>query len=485
MAEQFLHGVEVIENLDGPRPIQTVKSSVIGLVGTSPDAKGAQAANVTIRQADCEFRVTAKKAGAAGNNISICFRFDEKESVTIKGSDITVFLKLEKGNLDASTLKKAIDNHTQASKLIAVDVIKDGPLLPDIKPKYLSLGKDDPFPLNTPVLVSSPSCLANLGLKGTLYSSLTGIFDQTGAMVVVVRVEEGLNEKTTASNIIGGIDADTGKYTGLYALKSAESITGAKPRILIAPDYSGEMAVASKFIGVAESLHAVAVIDGPNLTDADAIRFRSEFGSDRLFIIEPSVEIFEEGTTRRVPASPYVAGLIAKIDNERGFWHSPSNNEINGITGLSRTIDFSLGNTNCSANFLNENDVATIIRKDGFRLWGNRTTSSDKRFAFLCVRRTADMINDSLQRAIMWANDKPISENFIDSIVESVNAYLRHLRSIGAIVNGEAFANPELNSPSEIEQGKITIDFDFTPMYPAEHITFRSTITNKYLKELV
>ena len=36
MPDQFLHGVEVIEINDGSRPIKTVKSSVIGLVGTAP-----------------------------------------------------------------------------------------------------------------------------------------------------------------------------------------------------------------------------------------------------------------------------------------------------------------------------------------------------------------------------------------------------------------------------------------------------------------
>ena len=38
MAEQFLHGIEVIEITDGVRPIRTVKSSIIGLVGTAPEA---------------------------------------------------------------------------------------------------------------------------------------------------------------------------------------------------------------------------------------------------------------------------------------------------------------------------------------------------------------------------------------------------------------------------------------------------------------
>ncbi|RUX09543.1 phage tail protein, partial [Mesorhizobium sp. M2A.F.Ca.ET.037.01.1.1] len=35
---QFLHGVELIEIDDGPRPIRTVRSSVIFVVGTAPDA---------------------------------------------------------------------------------------------------------------------------------------------------------------------------------------------------------------------------------------------------------------------------------------------------------------------------------------------------------------------------------------------------------------------------------------------------------------
>ena len=38
MADHFLHGVEVVEIDNGPRPIRTVRSSVIGLVGTAPDA---------------------------------------------------------------------------------------------------------------------------------------------------------------------------------------------------------------------------------------------------------------------------------------------------------------------------------------------------------------------------------------------------------------------------------------------------------------
>ncbi|EJS1626716.1 phage tail protein, partial [Vibrio cholerae] len=45
---QFLHGAEVIEIDDGSRPIQTVKSAVIGLVGTAPLSAAATSAALTI-----------------------------------------------------------------------------------------------------------------------------------------------------------------------------------------------------------------------------------------------------------------------------------------------------------------------------------------------------------------------------------------------------------------------------------------------------
>lgn len=37
MPAAFLHGIETVEIDDGIRPIETVKSSIIGLIGTAPD----------------------------------------------------------------------------------------------------------------------------------------------------------------------------------------------------------------------------------------------------------------------------------------------------------------------------------------------------------------------------------------------------------------------------------------------------------------
>ncbi|MBA4749078.1 MAG: phage tail sheath subtilisin-like domain-containing protein [Alphaproteobacteria bacterium] len=389
MAEQFLHGVEVSEITSGPRTIRTTKSSIIGLIGTAPDA------------------------------------------------DNTV------------------------------------------------------FPLNKPVLiVGSRREAAKLGTTGTLPMAINGIFDQIGAMVIVVRVEAGEDEAETIANIIGGVDSQTGDYKGVQAFLSAESIVHAAPRILIAPGFTHQRPnnqanpVISSMLVIADRLRAVIIADGPNTNDQEAITWRNDFGNARVYVVDPWVKIFID-SEQVVPPSPYIAGLIARSDNENGFWWSPSNQEIYGILGTARPVDFTLGDANCRANFLNENEVTTIIRQEGYRLWGNRSCSSDPKWAFLSVRRTADLINDSLLRAHMWAVDRNITRTYLDDVVESVNAYLAHLKALGAILGGECYPDPELNTPANIAQGKVYFDFDFTPPYPAERIVFRSHLINDYIKELI
>ncbi|WP_253303733.1 phage tail sheath subtilisin-like domain-containing protein [Wolbachia endosymbiont of Phyllotreta cruciferae] len=391
MAEEFLHGVNVIEVTSGARAVRTAKSSVIGVIGTAPEA-------------------------------------DEQK-----------------------------------------------------------------FPLNKPVLIAgSLKQAAKLGRSGTLFSAVNGVFSQIGATVVVIRVEESensnpkLKEEETLKNIIGGVNEETGEYQGIEAFLSSESIVHVAPRILIAPQFTHQLPesenpknpVVAALIGVAEKLRSIIVADGPNTNDEEAIKWRKSVGSSRVYVVDPWVKVLIEGKEEILPSSPFVAGLIAKIDSEQGFWHSPSNKEINGIVGTSRPIDFTLGNINCRANHLNENEVTTIIHQSGYRLWGNRTCSDDSKWAFLSVRRTADLINDSLLRAHLWAVDRNITKTYIDDVIEGVNSYLANLKAQGAIISGKCYATPELNTPINIASGKVYFDFEFTPSYPAEQITFRSHLVS-------
>lgn len=402
MPEQFLHGVDLVEIDSGPRPIQTVRSSVIGLVGTAND-------------------------------------------------------------LDALTRPAnfATDEAWNAAKA--------------------------KFPVDTPVLIAgSLKEAAALGITGTLPKAIDGIFDQIGALVVVVRVASDASSVVEQTNVIGGVTGG-GQYTGLRALLGAQSALGVEPRIIIAPGFSHVAAVATEMISMADRLRGVAVIDGPNTTDAAAQAYAGQFGSARAYLVDPWVKVFDTATGNEVvePASARVAGVAALSDNERGFWWSPSNREIRGIVGLARPVDFKLGDVNSRANLLNENKVATIINQNGYRLWGNLTLSADPKWQFLSVRRTADLIGDSLQRAHLWAVDRNITKNYIDDVAEGVNAYLRTLINLGALIGGKCWPDPDLNTPANLAAGKVYFNFDFTSPAPAQTVTFRSMLVDDYYEEII
>lgn len=511
MADKFLHGVEVLEAQTGPRPIRTVRSSVIGLVGTAPDAEpdtkatlqtGTLAANNAVT-------FTAELIGVAGNQITVNLVDPAANSavlsVAVAGNAITVNLATDATGVITTTaadLIAAIAGDVDAAALVtaANTTGSDGTgvVTATASAQSLTGGLNEPFPLNTPVLVTNAgqaisgldNTTNNTG-RGTLLPAIDGIYDQIGAVVIVVRVEEGATEEDTLANVVGGVNSVDGSYEGVHALLGAESVTGFAPRIVCAPGWTHQRPndlanpVVAELIGVLNRLRAVCIVDGPNTTDEAAITAAGDHDSRRLYLVDPWVKVFRDGVNVDEPPSARIAGLMAKIDNDRGFWWSPSNNSLNGIVGTSRPVDFKLGDANGRANLLNERVVATIINQNGYRLWGNRTLSSDPRYAFLSVGRTQDIINDSLLRAHLWAVDRNITKTYVEDVTDSVNAYLRSLVALGAILGGECFPDPDLNTPANITQGKVYFNFDFTPVYPAEHITFTSELTDRYIDEVI
>jgi phage tail sheath protein FI len=383
----FLHGVEVIEVLDGKRPLQTARSSVIGLIGTAPLADAAK------------------------------------------------------------------------------------------------------FPLNTPVLVSSAKSGADLGADGTLKDALDGIYDQVGALVVVVRVDEGVDETATLANVVG--DAATG--TGVHAFLNAASTVKVAPSILVAMGWSHQRPAAAanpvvaELKGIATKLRATIVADGPNTTDAEAITAAGEASSDRVYLVEPWVTVFDTVTASNVaqPASARIAGLIALRDHEVGFWASPSNQVINGIVGVSRPIQFSMSDSTAQSNLLNEAKVATIVFQDGYRLWGNRGTGADPLTAFLAVRRNLDVIDNTMEAGFLWGVAKPFSSQLILDIEDSINAKLGEFFAKGATLGRSVWLDRDLNTAASMLSGRFYFDMDTEPPAPLERMTIRRHRNAGYYGNLV
>jgi phage tail sheath protein FI len=81
----------------------------------------------------------------------------------------------------------------------------------------------------------------------------------------------------------------------------------------------------------------------------------------------------------------YALGLRALIDNEQGWHKSLSNVPVKNVLGIAKDVFWALQAEDSDANELNANEITTLIKRDGFRFWGNRTTDTEELFS-RCTR---------------------------------------------------------------------------------------------------
>lgn len=339
------------------------------------------------------------------------------------------------------------------------------------------------FPLNTPVLLTNvQSAIAKAGTKGTLAVTLQAIADQTKPITVVVRVAPGASPAETTSNIIGGTSA-TGKYTGMKALLAAQSQLKVKPRILAVPGLDTQP-VATALVSIAQQLRGFAYVSANGCkTKEEATAYRENFGAREVMVIWPDFTQWSTTTNANVtaPAVARAVGLRAKIDQEIGWHKTISNIPVEGVTGLSADVFWDLQNSATDANYLNSNEVTTLINEGGFRFWGSRTCSDDPLFAFENYTRTAQVVADTIADAHLWAMDKPMHSSLVRDLLEGINAKFRELVSNGYLIGASAWFDAEANTEATLKAGKLYIDYDYTPVPPLEDLTLRQRITDRYL----
>ncbi|HAT3663248.1 TPA: phage tail sheath protein [Citrobacter freundii] len=339
------------------------------------------------------------------------------------------------------------------------------------------------FPLNKPVLLTDVlEASGKAGESGTLARSLAAIADQSKPVTVVVRVAQGETEAETTSNIIGGVTSD-GKKTGMKALLSAQSQLKVKPRILGVPGHDTQ-AVATELMSVAQSLRGFAYLSAYGCkTVEEAIAYRDNFSQREGMLIWPDFINFD--TVLKADATAYASaralGLRAKIDEQTGWHKTLSNVGVNSVTGISADVFWDLQDPATDAGLLNQNDVTTLICKDGFRFWGSRCLSDDPLFAFENYTRTAQVLADTIAEGHMWAVDKPLNPSLARDIIEGIRAKLRSLVNQGYLIGADCWLDESVNDKDSLKAGKLTIDYDYTPVPPLENLMLRQRITDRYL----
>lgn len=464
----FLHGVETIEVTDGAKPIRGVKTAVIGLVGTAPIHHVASADQHIDDSVLVLGDVSAKKSFGpvvTGYTIPQALR-----DIFAQGAGLVIVIN-------------TFDPATHKTTVAAADL--------DITDKQIQLANADV--ISATVKASGGAGAAKV--EGTDYTidRVAGLITilSTGSLSAAtaanVTYTYGNPSAVTASDVIGTVDIG-GARTGMQGFLDAMTRFGFFPKILIAPGYSTQATVVSalQVIVQASKCRAIGLVDAPvGTTVQAAIEGRGSAGEinfnvsdDRIVPLFPHVKV---GTVL-APLSPVMAGVIARTDQEKGFWVSPSNKKILGIDGLEIPVSAGINDPDSEANLLNEVGIVTVFNAfgTGYRIWGNRSSAfpaSSASMSFIQSRRTADQVHESLELAMLDYLDDAGSTAFVEAVLAAGNAYMRTLIGRRAVPAGSYVGfNPEKNPADEVAAGHFRFDVVFVPTPPAERITFESFI---------
>jgi len=457
----FLHGLETQERDAGnPRFVATIDTGIIYLVGTAPRASSAlykpHQLNVLHGYDDLP-----KGLGSSGT-LPIQIEYAMKQAGRM--SPTIVYAIVPEGDSEDETIANILGSRINRTGLYALSRAK--PEL-NLAPKLLAAPGFTSF---------RPSDgIAELVLE-------EGGSGYTSAPEVVITAADG--DDTGASATAACTINDAGEVDSVFILtpghrfKSEPKITfsggggnGAKVRVTLGLCANP---VAAQLNALARRYRAMAVVSGPNTNAEDAVQYRLDYSSSRLYIVDPFIKVQPGAELLSIPADGAVMGLQARIDYEEGFWVSPSNHGLEGVLGTHRPIEHSRSDTSFESQYLNRNHVATVVRADsgGFKLWGNRVAESDPLHVFWPVRRAHDTIIESIEIASEPYIDKPFGlQNLVD-IGQTASKALRRWKGMGATLGGEVWLDPTLNTAESMAGGITYVSYDAEAPSPMEHIVF-------------
>ncbi|AOJ05131.1 phage tail protein [Burkholderia mayonis] len=473
MAANYLHGVETIEKETGSRPVKVVKSAVIGLIGTAPIGP----VNTPVQSLS---DVDAAQFGPQLTGFTIPQALD---AVYDYGSGTVIVINV---------LDPAVHKSNAPSEPVTFDAATGRAKLAHPAASNLVLKNDS----GSATYAEGTDYAVDL-VSGIITRIKTGAIP-AGATAAKATYDYADPTKVTAADIIGAVNA-AGMRTGMKALKDTYNLYGYFSKILIAPAYCTQNSVAVELEAIAVQLGAIAYVDAPiGTTLAQALAGRGPAGtinfntsSDRVRLCYPHVKVYDATTNadRLEPLSSRAAGLRARVDLDKGYWWSSSNQQLLGVTGVERPLSAMIDDPKSDVNMLNEQGITTVFNSygSGLRLWGNRTaawpTVTHMR-NFENVRRTGDVINESIRYFSLQFTDVPIDQAVIDSIVESVNGFARKLIGDGALLGFKAWFDPARNPKEELSAGHLLISYKYTVPPPLERLTYETEITSEYLLTL-
>jgi phage tail sheath protein FI len=182
---------------------------------------------------------------------------------------------------------------------------------------------------------------------------------------------------------------------------------------------------------------------------------------------------------RSIPSSGHVAGVISRLDRERGAHHTPANAQLFEALDVATRFD------EPAQTILHTNGV-NLLRcapGRGIQVWGGRTLSNDFSGRFVAHRRLVHRLVRAIRRVaeplVFHTNGPELWLTFVRSITTILLETYRAGGLKGARPE-EAFrvrCDEKTMTQDDIDNGRLFCEIDIAPAVPMEFIMLRIAVS--------
>ena len=266
-----------------------------------------------------------------------------------------------------------------------------------------------------------------------------------------------------------------------HVVAALAALAGVPVNLLVLPDTSAQtaQAAANRVAAAAEVCERerwIHVVDPPASLSQSALEaWAGGLGSlPNAALYAPRLR---PTAATETAASGAVAGVMARVDLNRGVWTAPAG----GNGTLRAVVDVTRQMTDEEAERGVPLGINPIRRLDGrIAIWGARTLGvDDPRWKYVSVRRLVLFIERSIDEGTRWAAFEPNGEPLWNAVRASVESFLLTLFQQGAFQGTkpeDAYfvrCDRTTMTQDDIDNGRLVVLVGIAPVQPAEFVTIR------------
>ncbi|NER96094.1 MAG: phage tail sheath family protein [Symploca sp. SIO1B1] len=183
-----------------------------------------------------------------------------------------------------------------------------------------------------------------------------------------------------------------------------------------------------------------------------------------------------------LPPSAAIAGVYARVDNRRGVWKAPANEGLLSVIGpVVKITNEEQENLNIDPTAGKSINAIRSFTGKGTLVWGARTLAgNDNEWRYISVRRLFNLIEESIQKATMFAVFEANTALTWLKVRTMIESYLEGLWRQGAFAGATAeqayFVNVGLGqtmTEQDVLEGRMIIEIGVAAVRPAEFIILK------------